>query len=250
MRAVWKSIGTRERLLAMDAEALAALLAASAEEAIACIKRSHGPALEGRFGALERARLAKLASEWLELERRRDAFEVVATEEQRAMSFGGIGVSVRLDRLDRVAGGLAVIDYKTGVCRTADWTGDRPEEPQVPMYAASLPQGEVAAVAFAVVKSGDCRFRGISREGEPIPKVCPVDKDRAARKLYRDWNGLVQGWRTSLEAIGRGFAGGDARVDPKRGAATCENCEQHAFCRIAEKAPFGVLRAGEGEADE
>ena len=248
MRGVWKVIGSRERLLAMEPAALRTLLEACADEAIACVKRSRGAALQGRFGALERARLVERAAEWLDLERRRDHFEVIATEEKRALAFGGISVNVKLDRLDRIEGGLAVIDYKTGVCRTADWMGERLEEPQVPMYAASL-GSEVAAVAFAVVKSGGHRFRGIARSGEPMPKVCTIDRDRNGKKRYRDWGQLAAGWRVSLEATGRAFAAGDARVDPKRGAATCENCDQHAFCRIAEKAPFGAA-ATEGESDE
>jgi ATP-dependent helicase/nuclease subunit B len=246
MRAVWKSIQTRDRLVAMDDATLQPLLVACADEAIACVRRR---ALDGRFGQLERVRLVKLAREWLDLERRRGDFEVAATEEKRVMSFGGITVNVRLDRLDRIDNGHAVIDYKTGACKTADWMGDRPEEPQVPMYASSLSEG-VAAVAFAVVKSGDSKFRGISRVPEPIPNVCTIDKDRAGKKLYRNWDHLVGGWRVALDAIGRGFAEGDARVDPKRGPATCENCDQHMFCRIAEKAPFGAIGQAEGEADE
>jgi probable DNA repair protein len=246
MRAVWKSIQTRDRLLALQGAQFQALLEACADEAIACVRRH---ALDGRFGQLERVRLAKLAREWLDLERRRADFEVVATEEKRVMSFGGISVNVRLDRLDRIDNGHMVIDYKTGACRTSDWMGDRPEEPQVPMYASSLNEG-VAAVAFAVVKSGDSKFRGIARAAEQIPNVRTIDKDPAGKKLYRNWEQLVGGWRVALDAIGRGFAAGDARVDPKRGPATCENCDQPMFCRIAEKAPFGAAGQGEGDADE
>jgi hypothetical protein len=117
------------------------------------------------------------------------------------------------------------------------------------MYAAALAEG-AAAVAFAVVRSGQCRFRGLSRAAEAIPNVCTLDRDREGRKRYRDWSQLVGGWHAALESLGRGFALGDARVDPKRGAATCENCEQHAFCRIAEKAPFGVPAPAESAADE
>ena len=165
------------------------------------------------------------------------------------MTFGGITVNVKLDRLDRIGSGRVVIDYKTGACKTAAWMGERPDEPQVPLYASSL-GAELAAVAFAVVRSGDSRFRGIAREGEPLPKVCTLDKDRAAAKQYRDWNHMVEGWREALDAIGRGFAAGDARVDPKRGEATCETCDQAAFCRIAEKAPFGAVAQPQAQADE
>lgn len=249
MHAVWKSLGSRERLVALDARALTTLLQGCADEAIARVKRFRGAALEGRFGELERARLVRVARDWLDVERRRGDFEVIAAEEKHARTFGGITVNVKLDRLDRIEGGVAVIDYKTGVCKTADWMGERPEEPQVPMYAVAM-GGEVAAVAFGVVKTGEHRFRGVARAGEPIPKVCTIDKDRTGRKLYRDWSQLVEGWRVSLEALGEGYRRGDARVDPKNGPVTCESCDQHAFCRVAEKAPLATLRASEAQADE
>jgi len=77
-----------------------------------------------------------------------------------------------------------------------------------------------------------------------VPDVTLIGKDRSfAAKRYRDWNALVDGWRAEVEAIGRSFASGDARADPKRGPMTCANCDQPVFCRIAEKAPFSVGRA-------
>ena len=92
-------------------------------------------------------------------------------------------------------------------------------------------------------------FKGIGRTADLIPGVKLIAKDQSrAAKQYRDWDALVEGWRSELEASGRGFAAGDARVDPKRGAATCETCDQQMVCRIAEKAPFGAV--GRGERDE
>jgi hypothetical protein len=61
---------------------------------------------------------------------------------------------------------------------------------------------------------------------------------------------MLAGWSAELEAAGRGFAAGDARVDPKRGDKTCANCGQKPFCRIAEKAPFGTVGQGEAQADD
>jgi probable DNA repair protein len=250
LAAVWTSLGSRDRLLAASQTELRSILGACADEAIAQVKRYRADALSGRFGQLERERLVRLAGEWLAVERRRNGFEVVAIEEKHPVTFGGITVNAKLDRMDRLAaGGHAIIDYKTGVCATSAWMGKRPDEPQLPMYA--LGREDIAAVAFALVKTGDSRFKGISRAPDLIPNVCPIDKDRGkAAKRYRDWDELVAGWQEELEATGRGFATGDARVDPKRGPATCENCKQHTFCRIAEKAPFGLSGEGEDEDDQ
>ena len=44
-----------------------------------------------------------------------------------------------VDRLDRLpGGGYAIIDYKTGAVSPAQWEGDRPDAPQLPLYAATL----------------------------------------------------------------------------------------------------------------
>jgi probable DNA repair protein len=245
---VWKAIGDRERLLGLNAAQLGKLLGKCADEAIEQMQRDRASTLSGRFAELERARLIRLAGEWLEAERTRDAFEVVVTEEKRELTYGGVTVNAKLDRMDRLASGAyAIIDYKTGVCETKSWMGPRPDEPQLPLYALS--QENVAAVAFGQIRVGKMQFKGISREADLIPKVTTIEKDRsgAAKQYQRGWPQLVEGWRTELDAAGRGFATGDARVDPKRGRDTCKTCDQHTFCRIAEKAPFGVAHGEEAD---
>ncbi len=246
LAAVWKKLGTRDRLMAASPEDLGEILGACADEAIAHVRRYRADALSGRYAQLEHARLMRLAGEWLAVDRRREGFEVVAIEEKHPVTFGGITVNAKLDRMDKLAAGHAIIDYKTGVCKTSDWMGERPDEPQLPMYALGGGE-EIAAVAFALVKTGEARFKGISRVPDLMPGVCTVDKAGKAATRYRDWGQLLAGWRDELDATGRGFASGEARVDPKHGATTCENCKQHMFCRIAEKTPFGG--AGDGEVD-
>ncbi len=207
MKLVWKSLGTRERLAAAG-ETLGPILEACADQALTSVKRYRSDVLSARYARLERARLIRLARDWLELDAGRGDFDVVAV------------------------------------------MGERPDEPQLPMYA--LGRGEdVAAVAFAVVRTGESRYRGIARAAKLIPGVGTIDKDQSkAARRYRDWGELVAGWRIELEAIGRGFAAGDARVDPKRGPETCGTCDQQMFCRVAEKAPFGVAGDNEGDGDE
>ena len=250
MKLVWKSLETRERLAAAG-DALGPILEACADQALASVKRYRSDVLTGRYEQLERARLIRLARDWLELDVGRDDFDVVAIEEKHPVTFGGVTVNAKLDRMDELAsGGRAIIDYKTGVCKTAAWMGERPDEPQLPMYALGRSE-DIAAVAFAVVRTGESRYRGIARTAKLIPGVGTIDKDQSkAARRYRDWGELVAGWRIELEAIGRGFATGDARVDPKRGPETCATCDQQMFCRVAEKAPFGVAGENEGDSDE
>jgi RecB family exonuclease len=177
------------------------------------------------LAGLERKRLAKLARDWLDVERERDPFEVVAIEEKRKLTAGGLEFSGRIDRMDRLASGMyALLDYKGGTTSRNDWLGERPEEPQLPIYAVNADE-DVAAVAFARLKAGDLRFSGYSREKGLLPKV----------EIYRDWPSLVAGWKKELDALGAGFASGDARVDPKKLLQTCRYCDLQPLCRVYER---------------
>ena len=247
LAAVWREIGNSDKLAALSARELEAVLQRAADEAFAQ-QRPRTDALDGRFGELEHARLVRIAGEWLALERRRDAFEVAAIEEKQELSFGGVTVQVRLDRIDRLARGThVVLDYKTGACAVRDWLGARPEAPQLPMYA--LGSRSADAIAFARVRTGGMAFIGLAREPGILPDVDAIEKDRNAKKMnIPTWNVLLTGLRRELDAVGAGYMAGDARVDPKRGKQTCAYCDHRVACRVAEKASFGAV--GGDDADD
>ena len=50
-----------------------------------------------------------------------------------------------------------------------------------------------------------------------------------------DWAAMTAGWKSVLEALAREFEAGRAAVDPKRGLATCRNCDLHTLCRVHER---------------
>lgn len=237
LAAVWEELRDSARLAALGETERAAVLERAADAAIGRVRERRPDALTGRFGEMERARLVAHLGEWLAFERGRAEFSVVATERKAPMAFGSVEVQARVDRIDSLAGaGHAVIDYKTGEARVAEWLGERPEDPQLPMYALS---GEnVDAVVFARVKAGEFCFAGLARRDGLLPGVSTIDRNRTKlARDYRDWDALVAGWRRELEAIGRGFASGDALVDPKHGRETCERCDQATFCRVSERFP-------------
>jgi probable DNA repair protein len=184
--------------------------------------------LDGRFADLERARLARLAREWLEVEKARPPFEVVHTESKRPITFGGLEFSARIDRMDLLStGGHAILDYKTGSGNLSSkrWAPPRPDEPQLAVYAVSARE-EITAVAFARVRPGDMRFVGLSRDEKALPKV-PREKD--------GWQPLLAKWLAEAENLGASFARGEAAVDPKKDLVTCRYCGLETLCRVYEK---------------
>jgi RecB family exonuclease len=203
-------------------EGLKGDVAPAIEKAAAAAVKELG--LEEPFASLERKRLAKLARAWLEVEGERAPFEVVALEEKRKLRVAGLELNGRIDRMDKLAsGGHAVIDYKTGRTTPQEWLGERPDDPQVPLYA--LNAEDVSAAAFAKLKAGEMRYMGFSRAKDAIPKV----------QTAKNWDSLVAGWKQELEALGSGFAAGEARVDPKRHLETCRKCDLQPLCRVYER---------------
>jgi probable DNA repair protein len=181
--------------------------------------------LEGRFAEMERARLARLAGEWLEVERKRAPFEVVATEEKRTLEVGGLQFSGRIDRLDKIEGGHALIDYKTSRAPSPKhWEPPRPDDAQLPIYAVTSDK-PIAAVAFAKIRPGEMRFMGFSREEKVIEGV----------RKAKAWGPLLEDWRKEVESLAGAFARGEARVDPKRELQTCRYCDLQTLCRVYEK---------------
>jgi RecB family exonuclease len=240
---IWQELKSKARLDAIGEGELDALLARAAEHAINRLRWFRPYAIAGRYMELEQVRLAKLGRAWLEIERARADFEVVETERKREVSFGGVTVNAKLDRMDRLEDGShAILDYKTGAASVGDWLGPRPEDPQLPLYAVSQGDtegaGEVSAVAFARVKAGEMGFKGIARSEGLIPGVGTIAKQRsAAAKDYESWEQLLGGWRYELETLGQAYAAGDARVDPKRDEETCRYCDLKPLCRINERSP-------------
>ena len=189
--------------------------------------------LEEPFAKLERTRLAKLAWEWLEVERGRAPFTVAAMEEKRKLKVAGLELNGRIDRMDALeSGGHALIDYKAGKPTPNDWQGERPDDPQLPLYALNAKE-PISAVAFAKLRTGEMRYMGFSDREDLVPGV----------KAAKDWKTLLEGWKKELEALGQGFAAGDARVDPKELLNTCRYCDLQPLCRVYER----VNALGEGE---
>ncbi len=236
LTSAWLQIKTKTRLDNMPGEELDALLFSAAQQAVTRMRQRGVAVLDGRFAELEQQRLQRLVGMWLDYERARNDFEVVACEQKSEAEAGGVRVRIKLDRMDRLADGAhAIIDYKTGAANVASWLGARPDEPQLPLYLFAA-QEDIAALAFARIKLGkDLGFDGIGREDKLMPGVTTIAQRRgAAAKQYASWDEVLVGWRGEIEALGRGFASGVASVDPKHGKTTCAQCDLQALCRINE----------------
>jgi probable DNA repair protein len=226
LASIWSSLKGKQGLDAIGAADLEALFTAAAEDAIARKRRDRPTTLGGRFAAIERARLVRLARAWLDHESGRSDFTVLATEDKRAAALGAVNLSLRLDRVDETdSGDRIVIDYKTGRATVPSMLGARPDEPQLPLYV-TVAEPDAAAVAFAQVRAGEMKFVGLARAAGVLP---------GAKPAAPGWDEQRAFWRAELERLAGEFAAGNAAVDPKKPPHTCRNCGVQPLCRIGER---------------
>jgi hypothetical protein len=141
------------------------------------------------------------------------------------LRFGGLDFRVRVDRMDRLADGARVLlDYKTGTAG-ADWRGERPDNPQLPVYALMYPEALVA-VAYAKVNAGEPGFVAESER----PGVFKAGARPSNLENLAGFAELVHTWSLRVERIAAEFASGRAEVAPTLKA--CRTCVLHGLCRV------------------
>lgn len=227
----WKRVRTSRAIHDWPEDLRDEALSEAVEDALLAGKRDRPDVLFGAFLGLERQRLTELAHEWLALEAQRLPFMVRDTERAVELSFGGVRLRAIIDRIDRLAdGSLVVIDYKTGAVNYREWLGERPAEPQLPLYCVASAE-PVSALVFGRLRTGEMSFNGISERDGMLPGVDPSEQ---AGNLGMTWSDRQQGWRQVLEDLAGQFHRGEAAVDPLQRHKTCRACRLETFCRIDE----------------
>jgi len=239
---LWTELRTRDALLKAREEAR--LHAMVQQHVAATLQRYRGRAPKHSWTQAyldaEQERIVSLIEEWLDYEAQRADFTVEAGEEKLAAAVGDLKLQVRVDRIDAVAGGRVIIDYKTGLPNAVSWDGPRPDEPQLPLYAGFGQIDNLKGVLLGRVREDKVKFIG---RVEDARMVMPGDA-KLARPPYSA--GMLRGWQYVLRDLGQQFLNGEAQVDPKQYPKTCEFCDLSGLCRIAENDPA----AGGDESDE
>lgn len=185
-----------------------------------------------RFKALERRRLTALLQKVVEFEKKRASFSVVRLESDRKLTVGPLEVTLRADRIDRLEdGSLMVLDYKTGLPSIEDWYGERPNDPQLPLYSMAY-EKDVRGLAFYLIRSNALKLLGISENnGKSHPGIKAREAHPTA-KTFISWEEMNQTWREALETMAQAYAQGQAAVDPKQYPQSCRYCEYRFLCRV------------------
>ncbi len=192
----------------------------------------------------ERKTLCRRIEEWLEIEAARVPFTVIACEEKlKDVNVGGLKLRLRADRIDEVANfARLLIDYKTGQqVSTADWTPPRPNQPQLPLYAAFGNVDDVRGLLFARLRAGETCFIGKVADAKSQLFADAKGTSPLVKNPYLDVE--RDRWAEALMQLASDFRRGEAAVDPKEGRKTCEHCALPGLCRIAER-PAALIDEG------
>jgi RecB family exonuclease len=141
-------------------------------------------------------------------------------------------LSLRVDRIDRVDGGRLILDYKTGKVSLSMWKGERPEEPQLPLYGVHGPVDDLCGVLFAQVRVGEMEFVGRTKD---VTTTLIGDQSAMVQKPLTDE--ILGEWADALSNLADQFMAGNAAVEPKRYPKTCKYCPLPGLCRVSATLP-------------
>lgn len=232
MQKFWADVEHQDKLRELTTEQRDTKLDESIEAALAKAQRQAASHWDIAYLTVQRERLRQLLRPWLDLEAMRPAFAVRQQEQAREAQLGPLRLNLRYDRIDQTAVGDLILDYKTGPAAPTEWLSERPDAPQLPLYAvlhqAEQPDEPLAGIAFALLRAGnDLSLEGYASSEEallrPKNKEFPFDHHLAE-------------WQRVLTNLATDFANGEAAVDPKRYPATCEYCTQRILCRLNPEA--------------
>ncbi|EKE01782.1 MAG: hypothetical protein ACD_21C00053G0002 [uncultured bacterium] len=222
----WQEIKTHQNLCALAQEALQDLIGKSAEYAL------NKENLARPLYQLEQKCLIRLLNRWLEIEKNRPSFEVIATEKTIQTALGPVQIKLRIDRIDKLSdGSLLLIDYKTGKRLPAifDWFGGRPKNPQLPLYCVAV--DEAQGFAFAQINIESIKFKnpGLDELAFGLKTT-----DEANFRDNINWHELIAYWRENLIGLANDFASGHAQPSPLS-PQVCKQCEFGLVCRYFTK---------------
>jgi hypothetical protein len=254
LAAFWREVGTQARLLTLSegelTEAVRAAVATALDRNAGALPRKRWSSVTPLVSAGEGARIEMLLRNWIERhELQRPAFSVHEIESDLRLALGDLTLRLRLDRIDRLhVGGAVIIDYKTGSVGTpSTWFEARPQAPQLGLYAiahvAAHPDEAVRAVAYAKLKPGDLAVRGVAADAEAWPPL-PLPSSLKDAGLA-DWRAVEQRWSIVLQGIAAEISAGAAAVSPRDRKKTCAYCGRQPLCRIGALAVDDRARDGD-----
>lgn len=216
---IWKNIQTRAALIALETTELKAMVQAAINTEVRQQQQRKYDHLGSTLCQLEMERQVHIILSWLNFEKTRPPFKVVSIEDTCFLNLQGVKIKLRIDRVDQLEdGSYLILDYKTGESRTTDWHGDRPRDPQLPLYLIAH-KAPVSGISFAQINVRKQTLAGLHNGEHAIKEAAgfkAIGDERVKDSritLPEPWQGAKNYWQTNIEALLSQFLSGKCNVD-------------------------------------
>lgn len=222
MELLWRELQNQQNLLRMNAQELDQCIDRAIQTALEPLKKEHPDSFPQLVQEVEYTRLKRLIMASLDWEKSRPPFEVSALEESFSVHLAGLDFKVRVDRLDKVDDKKWLIDYKSNLPISKPWNEERPQEPQLLLYA--LLDEQINTLLLMQLKTGKVLCNGLSEEKLDVNGVSTLKKEET-------WEQCRTDWQEQLTLLSEEFQKGYCPPKPAK-ATLCEHCDFQNLCRI------------------
>lgn len=224
MEIMWNQLRQQSTLIQLSSDRLEELVQSSIHTVLQTFMTQRPASLSPLSLEVEYQRLTDLVHSCLIWEKQRAPFQVEALEQTYDILLAGLPLQVRVDRLDRnlLQADKTVIDYKTSLPTNKPWLEERPEAPQVLLYALLDP--DITTLLFIQLKAGKTTVQGLSATDQNIPGI-------QALRIDETWSSYRQHWETQLTQLAEEITQGHCKPNPKR-TSVCQQCDFQSLCRL------------------
>jgi ATP-dependent helicase/nuclease subunit B len=223
MELLWQTLQNQANLLALDSKQLDKDVEDVIILALQPLIKQRAHSFSTLIQEVELLRLKRLVHACLAWERQRPPFAIEALEQTFTITLAEIDFCVRVDRLDKVAPDKKwVIDYKSSLPQSLPWKEERPQEPQLLLYA--LLDETINTLLFAQLKAGQLTSKGFSADIYPLLGITALKKDES-------WIDYRQHWQNQLHDLASEFSQGHCPPQPNN-TSVCQSCDYQSLCRF------------------
>ncbi|MDR1012279.1 MAG: PD-(D/E)XK nuclease family protein [Coxiellaceae bacterium] len=222
----WRQIKTQKNLQTLNQNEIQSVIQKNIKDLHNLISCHDQPYIRTLY-KLEKQWLTTLLIKWLEVEKKRQPFEVVAIEKSTQIKLSSLTIKLRIDRIDRIANHKTIlIDYKTGgnFPFAINLFEERPQYPQLLLYILAIKS--ITGLAFAHINNESMKFRELNLD-ELFSNLC----SNKSKNDIKTWSELIKYWKATLDKIANEFVSGKATPEPLS-REICRQCNFDPICRI------------------